>query len=605
MQHELAPELRERFEILGELGSGAFGRVLRVRDRATRAARALKLIPVGPDRRRIERELQLARELVHEHVLTCFEAGIVDDQAYLVLELAEGNLELLLDRPEDRDRAWRALRQAALGVAYLHSRGFVHRDLKPENILLVAGLARVADLGLARGEGHATVTRTGAILGSPATMAPEQARGERVTAAADAFALGVIAYRIVEGALPYPPELPLGELLERVARAQLDSLHRSRGWLPEAARTAMLAALDPDPARRPTDLAAWSEELGSLDPCSEDAITLASTHRIPSSAPPSLPAGEPGRGAAPQVAPLPPSPAPTRPRSLASLGWLLPVGLALALALRPGGAPPAPGPPAPPVAAPDPEPELEPIGLNASGYREVRNLRDGSVLIEVPGGPFTSHASTERGQRGPPQTMALRGFLIGKTEVTVGQFRRFIEATHRSAERADYLVHADDDRPMVFVSWSAAREYCRWAGGRLPGAVEWERAAAGLDERSFPWGDAPPGATLANFGQREALASLSNPEPFLRPVGSYPAGASPVGALDMAGNVSEWVDEERRDPALPSLTSQVILGGSYMAQASSLHTWFVRASPADHMNPAIGLRLARDLQSRPAASAAE
>jgi serine/threonine-protein kinase len=263
MELDVPPELAARFDIQEELGRGAFGAVYRIRDRESRQTWALKLVSVGEDRRRIERELAIAREVEHPHVLACPDAGIAGDVAYLVLELAAGSLSDLLVGPEYRARAWRALREAARGVAALHEKGLVHRDLKPDNVMLVQGEARVGDLGLARGGAHEKVTSTGVILGSPLYMSPEQARGEELGPASDVYSLGVIAYQIVEGATPYP-DVSLGELMVRVSQAQVDPLQRSLSWLPSAARSGIRRALEFEPWKRPQDAAAWADELGEL-----------------------------------------------------------------------------------------------------------------------------------------------------------------------------------------------------------------------------------------------------------------------------------------------------------------------------------------------------
>lgn len=257
----LPGELQARYQIRAELGRGSFGVVYRVLDVEAGAERALKLLELQGDGAREAREIAVSRELDHPHLVRFHAGGVVGRLAYLVMDLAEGSLQGAMG---DAPRAWSLLKQAASGVAALHAAGLVHRDLKPENILLVGGSARVGDLGLVRGGAHQTLTATGTIMGSPVWMAPEQARGERPTPASDAWALGVMAYQIVEGAPPYP-DLPLGELLARVARGQRDSVQRARSRLePEGVRV-LDAALALDPKDRPGDLEAWAAALGELD----------------------------------------------------------------------------------------------------------------------------------------------------------------------------------------------------------------------------------------------------------------------------------------------------------------------------------------------------
>lgn len=136
---------------------------------------------------------------------------------------------------------------------------------------------------------------------------------------------------------------------------------------------------------------------------------------------------------------------------------------------------------------------------------------------------------------GPEQRIALKTYWIDRHEVTNADYRRCVEVG-RCPEPADLRFYGEPrlaNHPVVFVSWYAARDYCHWRGARLPSEAEWEKAARGEGGRTYPWGDELLRDRL-NADQR--LGGTS-------PVGSFPEGASPYGAVDVAGNVWEWVDD--------------------------------------------------------------
>ncbi len=173
-----------------------------------------------------------------------------------------------------------------------------------------------------------------------------------------------------------------------------------------------------------------------------------------------------------------------------------------------------------------------------------RNSPDGMTEVFVPAGTFTMGGldpSSTQGEK-PSHKVTLHAFWIDKFDVTNGMFTQCTTAgvcdpplNFSSKTVTAYFNGADyANYPVINVTWGEATAYCKWAGRRLPSEAEWERAARGDDLRTYPWGDQAPDSSRANFNFQVGDTSK---------VGSYPAGASVYGVLDMAGNVEQWVND--------------------------------------------------------------
>lgn len=285
-------------------------------------------------------------------------------------------------------------------------------------------------------------------------------------------------------------------------------------------------------------------------------------------------------------------------------------------------------PAAPPAEGPVPiETQVRPIDRMTMVY-----VPAGEFLMGNTGVQWMWNGSLVAGDLGlqvytdesPQHTVYLDAFWIDQTEVTVGMFRTFVEAAgyETTAEREGWGApwtdgpmeeewphipgtdwqhphgpesSAEDDHPVVQVSWEDAAAYCEWAGGQLPSEAQWEKAARGTDGRLWPWGDTYEGNRGSFCGascpvKRWNHDSYDDGYALTSPVGSFPSGASPYGALDIAGNIWEWVadwydadyytDSPNENPTGPSYgTERTQRGGAWLDNESWVRTTVRHSTP--------------------------
>jgi eukaryotic-like serine/threonine-protein kinase len=260
-----------RYRIERRLGVGGMSTVHLAFDQRLERYVALKLLAehLADDPTfvsRFRREALSAARLVHPNIVQVFDFGFDErqHQHFIVMEHVPGHscAELLRDHGHlEVDDAVEIITQACRGLDYAHRNGVVHRDVKPGNLLVSdADVVKLADFGIARAMGQSSITQVGSVLGTAAYLAPEQARGEEAGPRADIYALGVVAYQLLSGRLPYEAS-SLSELALKQQRESPIPLDELNPQIPAELARAVELALALDQAHRPTDTPAFAEAL--------------------------------------------------------------------------------------------------------------------------------------------------------------------------------------------------------------------------------------------------------------------------------------------------------------------------------------------------------
>ncbi len=230
----------------------------------------------------------------------------------------------------------------------------------------------------------------------------------------------------------------------------------------------------------------------------------------------------------------------------------------------------------------------------APSYRK----QDGMEMVFVPEGTFEMGSNTGDDDEKPVRQVNLDGYWIDKYEITNAQYAQCVSegacsepGSLSSYTRETYygdVTYAN--YPVIHVTWYQAQEYCQWTGGNLPTEAQWEKTARGTDSREYPWGNETPDYSRANYDLSIGDTTA---------VGSYPSGASPYGAMDMAGNVWEWVRDgfdvynpnETINPTGPSNTVyRTIRGGNYFDLPSAIRSAYRFYGEPDLSGYDIGFR---------------
>ena len=260
-----------RFEIDALAGEGGMGMVFTALDRTTGERVALKLLHTLHPKAiaRFEREARVLASLAHPIIVRYIAHGAHGEQRYLVTQWIEGEElhERLARGRLGIEESVSLCQKLAEGLGAAHARGVVHRDVKPRNILLERGALeapRLIDFGIARAEGEVELTSTGAFLGTPGYLAPEQARGVReIDARADVFALGAVLFRCLTGERPFEGD-DAASLMMEMLRGSARRARTLRPEIPSKLDELVAVMLDLDPAFRPADGTALASRMGDL-----------------------------------------------------------------------------------------------------------------------------------------------------------------------------------------------------------------------------------------------------------------------------------------------------------------------------------------------------
>ena len=560
----------------------------------------------------------------------------------------------------DYEESYQIVQQTCLALQAAHSKGIIHRDLKPDNIWLLStqdGVARVKvlDFGIAKlksSSDSGTLTQQGMIVGTPFYMSPEQCKGEDLDARSDIYSMGIILYEMLTGQVPFQAATPVGIVLKHANEPPRPPSELREG-IPVSVQEVILRALKKLPDERQGSAIELAQEfeialyqagielksLGMRTPQSSFAVTnLSLPQTTNQNRQAATDANQPGGGYAravegvpadktvPSISPQTPSsqtpssqtPSPQVPstpdlfrppmgtppvpgqmrtilageataesrsqRKLLYIVMAVVVSVVLAVTvilLTTGGETPAPDQPPSPEAPPGP-PGKTPVVVP-----------EGMAL--VPGGKFTMgfDGSDEPSEK-PEHIETMNPFFIDKTEVTVGDYYKFMRAKNHAAPdgwpqnwKNGNFQSGEERLPVTGVSFFDASEYAEWAGKRLPTEKEWEYAARGTDKRLYPWGN-DFDATRANVGDSQKNAPIA--------VGSYSAGQSPFGVLDMAGNVAEWTGSDSfryPDSQATPKSGKIVRGGSFRASKVYAMTTTRTAVQVDRKYPDIGFRCAK------------
>lgn len=551
-----------KYELQEFLGGG-MARVYRARDTVIGRTVAVKILTEEgcaneEIKSRFLQEARLAGNVTHDNVINIYDFGEdAEGRPFMVMEFLKGEdlrHAIKSGTTGDTRNKLRIALDIARALEHIHSQNIIHRDIKPDNVhITTTGAIKLMDFGISKAQ-DSTRTTTGVVMGTPYYMAPEQVLGRNITPLVDVYSFGVLLFELMTGTRPI-----VGDTVERIfyqiLQEPLNVEPMRQAGIPDPIIDLVTRCTEKDPAKRPQGFGEVCARIrGIIQDWDAPTRPLKSV--------------QPSEAAAPARKP-----------------WLIPVAVAAMVVVLAGvyfgiravRTPAlAPVATAPKAQAPPAKVELKPAIDTPTGK-----------MVLVRGGSFLFGKDK--------QSVTLPDFYIDETEVSNEAYAQFCKEKAKPMPPGAAGERPKD--PIVDVAFLDAQEFATWAGKRLPTTQEWEKAARGTDGRLYPWGNDPGTPPPANIANKKGVMQ----------VGSNPEGASPYGALNMLGNVWEWVD----DTGTPTQTAirglspvmhpaptpnepwKIIRGGSYAEPLVDSYLWDTAPVPARRHARNIGFRCAK------------